>query len=208
MSAQRFIWSAACGLALSTAAAQEPATTPENEAIHNELREMKKALVDAVLKQDFAAQLNYASPEVVVTWQNGEVVRGSEALRAFLDKNQASAQRVFQGYKEPPEPAELTILYGDDTGISYGTSVGRYSVLGMELELTNHWTATLVRQDGRWVVAAYHVSNDILDNPLIDAAKQSLFGVGALALAIGAVVGWFGRAITSRNPAPRPEPKS
>lgn len=201
MTASRVAWILAVLVVIGASAAQEPGP-PEHEALHDELREMKKALVDAVLKQDFDAQLEYASPEIVVTWQNGEVVRGADALRAFLDKNQAQSQKIFQGYKEPPEPAELTILYGDDTGISYGKSVGRYHVLGQELELTNQWTATLVRRDGRWVVAAYHVSNDILNNPLIDAAKRSLYVVGGLALAVGAAAGWFGRGLAGRKPAP------
>lgn len=183
----------------SSVLAQQPTETNDQEAIHNELRELKKGLTDAVLKQDFDAQLKYVSPDVVVTWQNGEVVRGIPGLKEFLDKNQGKAARVFQGYKEPPTPAELTILYGDDTGVSYGTSVASYSLLGKQFELTNHWTATLVRQDGRWVIAAYHVSSDILDNPLINTAKNSLFWVGGITLVVGGALGWAFRSLTGKR---------
>ena len=70
-------------------------------------------------------------------------------------------------------------------GISYGTSVGKYHVLGKQFELKNHWSATLVKENGRWVIASYHVSGNILDNPLLDVAKGYLYWVGGIALVVG-----------------------
>src|SRR5438128_3561164 len=64
---------------------------------------------------DVDKQLEHVHKDVVVTWQNGEVVRGLDGLREFYKKNVAQ-QKVFQGYKEPPTPADLTILHGSDTG--------------------------------------------------------------------------------------------
>jgi ketosteroid isomerase-like protein len=191
-----------CAVFTSPALALQPEEKKDQEAVHDELRELKKGLTDAVLKQDFDAQLKYVSPDVVVTWQNGEVVRGIPGLKEFLDKNQAKANRIFQGYKEPPAPADLTILYGNDTGISYGTSVASYNLLGKQFELTNHWTAALVRQDGRWVIAAYHVSSDILDNPLINTAKNSLYWVGGITLLIGGALGWAFHSLTGKRRSP------
>jgi hypothetical protein len=182
----------------SSAQAQQAEEKKGQEALHDELRELRKGLTDAVLKQDVEAQLKYVGPDVIVTWQNGEVVRGPQGLKEFLAKNQGRTNRIFQGYKEPPTPAELTILYDDDTGISYGTSVASYNLLGRQFDLTNHWTATVVRQDGRWVIAAYHVSSNILDNPLINAAKNSLYWVGGIALLVGGLLGWAIRWLTAR----------
>ena len=100
---------------------------------------------------------------------------------------------MFQGYKEGelPNPTDLTILYGDDTGISYGTSVGKYNVLGQNIELKNHWTATLVKEDGAWKVASYHVSGNILDNPLLNMAKGYLYWAGGVALVVGLLLGFL-----------------
>src|SRR5436309_2176224 len=80
----------------------------DDESIHNELRALHKGLTDAVLKGDVEKQLSYVSKDVVVTWQNGEVVRGHQGLKEFLNKNQATQNKVFQGYKVPPTATDLT----------------------------------------------------------------------------------------------------
>ena len=92
-------------------------------------------------------------------------------------------------------PDEVTILHGGDTGISYGTSVGLFEVAGGEYELKNRWTATLVKEDGRWKLASYHVSMNVLDNPILNAAKGGLVWAGLAALVVGGAIGLFaGRA--------------
>jgi ketosteroid isomerase-like protein len=193
-------------LAAVAPARAEDKPSADTEKIHDELRAFRKELTEAVLKNDIDKQLQLVSKDVVVTWQNGETVRGRDNLKKFWEKNQGGASKVFQGYKKPPEPADLTILYGDNMGISYGTSVAQYNVLGKEIELENHWTATLVKEDGRWVIASYHVSGNILDNPLLSAAKNYLYLVGGIALLAGLVLGLLLRSILGffKGPARAP----
>ena len=163
----------ACCFATACAVAQQQdsAAPTDKEAVHNELRSLAKGLTDAVLKGDVEKQLTYATKDVVVTWQNGEVVRGHQGLKDFVHKNQGAASKVFQGLQGASHAHRSTILYGDNTGISYGTSVAQYNVLGKEFELENHWSATVVKEDGRWLIAGYHVSANILDNPLLSGAR-------------------------------------
>ncbi len=181
-----------CFATASAMAQGEKSAAPADKgAVHNELRALAKGLTDAVLKGDVEKQLTYATKDVVVTWQNGDVVRGHQGLKDFVQKNQGAASKVFKGYKVPPTPTELTILYGDNTGISYGTSVAQYNVLGKEIELENHWSATVVKEDGRWLIASYHVSANILDNPLLSGAKTVGYAAAAIALVVGLALGWL-----------------
>jgi ketosteroid isomerase-like protein len=177
----------------------------EEHPVHNELRALRDRLTEAVRKGDIDKQLECVSKDVVVTWQNGEVVRGQQALKDFYAKNMGGASKVFRGYSQPPAPTDLTILYGPDTGISYGTSVAKYNILGKEFELTNHWTATVVKENGKWVVASYHVSGNILDNPLLNTAKSALYWTGGIAVVLGLLIGVFvgrlGRAQAPSAPA-------
>lgn len=161
----------------------------EADKIHDDLRALKTGLTEAVLKKDVEKQLSFASKDIVITWQNGQVVRGRDEIKKFLEKGAES--KMFQGYTKPPEPTDVTILYGDDTGISYGTSVAKYTVLGQNIELTNYWSAALVKEEGSWKIASYHVSGNILDNPLLNAAKQYLYWVGGGALVVGLLLGFL-----------------
>ena len=46
----------------------------------------------------------------------------------------------------------------------------------------------------RWLLAGYHISMNVLDNPILDAAKGSLYRVGGAAAVAGLLGGFlFGR---------------
>ncbi len=174
----------ACCFLMSVAAAQNAPEDP----VHSELRALRVELVDAVSKGDIDSVLNHLSPDVVVTWQNAEVCRGRQGVRDFF---QRMGKQSFKGYKVPPTPDDLTIMYNGDTGVSFGSSVGRFNVLGKEFDFHNRWTATVVKENGRWLVASYHVSWNALDNPLLASAETGLSWIGGIALVIGLAVGWL-----------------
>lgn len=191
-----------CLAPVSLGAQAERQSPEDEEAIHNELRALREDLVDALIAGDVERQLSYAHENVVVTWQNNEVCRGHAGLREFLKRTGSEA---FQGYTVSPTADELTILYDNgNTGIVFGNSVPRYKLLGKDFELNNRWTATLVREDGRWLIASYHVSANVLDNPLLNMAKQAAYWIGGIALVVGVVLGLVGRMVfrkLRRHPA-------
>ena len=153
---------------------------------HDELRGVKTRIIDAIVKGDIDTVLQHVHPDVVVTWQNSEVCRGRQGLKDFFVK---TGRESFKGYKVPPTPDELTILHGGDTGISFGATVAEYRIAGKSLEMKSRWTATLVKVDGQWQLAAYHISMNVLDNPLLNAAKGTLSIAAGVALLLGLAVG-------------------
>lgn len=172
--------------------AWDPANAQEAEqADRVALRELRGTLVDAITRGDSESVLKHVHPNVVVTWQNNEVCRGRKGLSDFFAK---STKQTFQAYKTPPTPDEPTILFGGDTGVAFGETVAEYQLLGRKLEMKSRWTATAVKEEGRWMLAAYHVSMNVLDNPVLGAAKGSLYGAGAGALVAGLLGGmWLGK---------------
>ncbi|MBL9204733.1 MAG: nuclear transport factor 2 family protein [Opitutaceae bacterium] len=179
---------AACVLLFSALPVVQAA--PEDPA-HNELRALRTQVIEAITKGDIDAVVAHVHPNVVVTWQNAEVCRGAAGLREFFER---MGKKTFKGYKVPPTPDDLTQLYGGDTGVSFGSVVGQYTLLGKELEFKSRWTATLVKENGKWLLASYHVSFNALDNPLLNAAEKSLIWVAAGTGVLGLLIGlFFGR---------------
>jgi ketosteroid isomerase-like protein len=187
------------GIATTSAVGQEETpSAKQSEAedpVHNELRALREDLTKALISGDVDRQLTFAHENIVTTWQNNEVTRGRDGLKAFLGKMNSEKQKVFQGYKQSPEPDDLSIIYGGDTAIAFGSSIPHYKILGMEFDLKNRWTATLVKENDRWVIAAYHVSANVLDNPVLDAAKKAVYWIGGLALVVGLVLGMIASAV-------------
>jgi ketosteroid isomerase-like protein len=168
-------------------------------ATHDALRKVRDALTKAVEEGDVEAQLAHASENIVTTWQNNEIARGPDGLRDFLKEMDTGGERVFQGYKTKPAADDRATIYGGDTAIATGTSVPHYKYLGMEFDLENRWTATLVKENDEWKIAAYHVSANVVNNPLLSAAKRALYWTGGVALIVGMVLGGLLVRITNKN---------
>lgn len=161
------------------------ATAAEDPA-HEELRAVRLAIIDAIKKGDIDSVIKHVHPDAVITWQNSEVCRGQKGLKDFFER---MGKDSFKGYKVPPTPDELTILHGGDTGVSFGETVAEYHLLGKNYELKSRWTATLVKENGKWLLAAYHISMNVLDNPILAAAKNGLYLGAVVALVIGILIG-------------------
>ncbi len=170
----------------TTSAAEDPA--------HEELRTLRLSIIEAINQGDIDGVIRHVHPDAVITWQNSEVCRGQKGLIEFFER---MGKDSFKGYKVPPTPDELTIFHGGDTGISFGETVAEYKLLGKDYELKSRWTATLVKVDGKWLLAGYHISMNVLDNAILSAAKSGLYLAAGVALVIGILIGrilWKRRA--------------
>jgi uncharacterized protein (TIGR02246 family) len=171
-----------------------PAETPAatDEAVHNELRALRDGLLDAISKGDIEKELSYFHPNAVITWHNAEVSRGRDGARAYMDRMLNGPNKVVESYKADVNVDELTILYGGDTGISFGSAIEHFKMAnGKTMDLPARWSATLVKENGQWLIANLHASDNLFDNPLLNAAKGALYWVGGVGLLLGLLVGFF-----------------
>jgi ketosteroid isomerase-like protein len=197
MIAKLILISCTCLVACGLAGAQTPPKPAEDPA-HEELRVLRTQIIEAITKGDIDRVIASVHPNVVITWQNNDVCRGHQGLRDFFNR---LGKDAFKGYRTPPTPDELTILYGNDTGISFGETVADYHLLGTSHQMKSRWTATLVKENGRWLLAGYHISMNVLDNPILNAAKRGLVWAASIAAIVALVAGLvFGRML-GRKPS-------
>lgn len=183
---------AALALLLAVALPAQSQAPSTDEAVHNELRALRDGLLAAINKRDLDTQLGYLHPNVVVTWQNAEVSRGREGVRRYLDGLLRGAAKVVDDYSTEVNVDELTILYGGDTGISFGSAVDHFKLSnGSTLDVPSRWSATLVKEGGKWLIASVHSSTNLFDNPLLAAAKKLAYIAGGVALVVGLVAGFL-----------------
>lgn len=157
-----------------------------------QLRQLRETLTEAVIAGDVEKQVEFAVPDVVTIWQDNRVARGHDGLRELMSNIKPQGESIFQGYTERPSSDMVTVLPGGNTAIAYGQSIPHYKFLGQEFDLENRWSATLLKTDGQWKIATYHVSGNLADNPLLTAAKKSAYWIGGIALVVGIVVGATG----------------
>ena len=173
------------GIAGAQAAPEDP--------VHAELRKVRDDLTEAVNKNDLDRLLSHLHKNVVVTWMDGTVSRGLDGVRAYYEKMMKGDQRIVESVKINPAVDELSIIYGGNTAIAFGSSDDDFRLKrGLDFKVHNRWTATLVKEDSKWLIAAFHASASLFDNPLLNAAQRMMYWVGGIAVAVGLVLGWLG----------------
>lgn len=162
--------------------------TKEDPA-HEQLRTLRKEMVEAANAGDIDRLLTHLDDDVVVTFMDAEVARKPAGVKAYLETMLKGPTRKVTGFTTDPTVDELTHLYGD-TGVALGSSKDSYSLTdGRQFTTATRWTATLVRKGDRWKVAALHASASMFDNPVLDIAKRWLYWTGGIAVAVGLLLG-------------------
>ena len=178
------------------AAAQEPPTQEPDAEVHNALRQLKATMEKAMNERDLDTIVAHVDPNVVFTTMNGDVCRGPQQIGAYFDKMLRAPGHIVKDVKVSFEVDQLTTLYGGDTGIATGSSKDHYELTdGKTFDINGRWTCTMIRSGDRWVIAAFHYSANVFDNPILGEYKAAITKVGAgagvAALVIGLIAGWF-----------------
>lgn len=176
--------------ATTAAPAAAPLTVTET---HQELRDVRDAMLDAWKRRDIDALLVHVDPNVVVTWQNGTVSRGPDAIRAFYKTMLGGDSSVLASIKSTLTVDDLSVLQGPDTAIAFGNihddmifKRPLFFAGPATLSLNSRWTATLVRKAGEWKLASYQAGVNPFSNPVLEMATRAAGRIGA---AVGFVTG-------------------
>ena len=171
--------------------AQTPVAANENPA-HQELRAVRDGLLAAMNKGDLEGTLKYLHTNCVITWHNAEVSRGHDGVRAYFNRVMTGPNKIVESFTCSLNVDELTILYGDNMGICFGSSDEHFKLAtGKDLDVKGRWTATLVKEDGHWLIASLHASTNLFDNVMLDLAKKAAKVAAIVSLIVGLIIGWL-----------------
>jgi hypothetical protein len=167
------------------------ATVPEDPA-HNELRAVRDGLLDAMTKGDIERQLTYLHPNVVITWHNAEVSRHPDGVRVYLNRMLTGPNKIVASYSADVNVDELSALYSGTTAISWGSAIEHFKLSnGMTFDLPGRWSATLIKENGKWLIASLHASDNLFDNPLLNTARRMTYWASGIGVIAGFLMGVF-----------------
>jgi hypothetical protein len=112
-------------------------------------------------------------------------------VREDLVSKTEGPDAIVESFSVDPTVKELSFLYGEDTAIAYGDATSHFLLAdGRALDVGGPWTASMVKDGDRWLIAAFHSSTGMFDNPLLAAMQRfALWGI-AIAAVVGLVLGW------------------
>jgi ketosteroid isomerase-like protein len=122
------------------------AQTPAEKEVLQFERDACKAFLDA----DPAALERVLTPDFTLTLSNGEVSTRADEINELLSGT--VHYDVFENYDM------LARVYGDNTAVVLGKTHVKGTSDGKPFDRVVQFTDTLIKRDGRWQVAAGHVS--------------------------------------------------
>lgn len=179
-------------IALPSLVCAQTTSAVAEDPVHHELRVLRDGLVSSMNKGDIETSLPFLHTNCVVTWHNAEVSRGHAGVRAYHNRVMTGPSKLVESFTCELTVDELTILHGGDTGVCFGSSKEQFKLTnGKTLRVDGRWSATLVKENGRWLVANLHASTNLFDNVLLSLAKNAAWWAGFVSLGMGAVAGWI-----------------
>ena len=64
--------------------------------------------------------------------------------------------------------------------------------------MTTNWSATVVKHNGTWRIAALHFSFNLFDNSVLNAAQRAAYIAAAIAFMLGALLSMLSVIIKNR----------
>ena len=175
----------------ATAPSANAAATAPDEKSLQEINDLRAGLVDAFNKKDVDKMVSYLHPDIVVTWQNAEVSKGRDAVKAFYTRMMVGDNRVCDSVTAAPVVEGRQLL--GDTSISYGHMNDTFKLTnGMEFHPDSRFSAWLVRENGQWLVRGFHLSGNLFDNDIQKIYVRKTATWAALAAGVGGlIIGWL-----------------
>jgi ketosteroid isomerase-like protein len=187
---------------MSPAQAQTPAasapTPAQIEAFHQELRELRNQISDAIVQRDVDKIFSMTTDDIVFTAMDNVPLHGVKEARAYYDKMMHGSESIVTDMKISFEPDSLSTLYDDGhVAISSGNSTAFFKLrAGLEFSAPLRWTATLVREHEKWKIASAHFSANMFDNPIEKTAEKNIWLIVGAVLVLGLLLGFVaGRLI-------------
>jgi len=156
-------------LALSLPGYSQSPQTPPSDETTAAITTLREGLIDSFNKGDIDKLLTYLDPDAVVTWQNGEICKGPDEVKAFYQRMMTGDNRIVREVKAAPEVTGRHV-YGD-WGVSWGNLHDHFVLMdGRDLQMNSTFTATIAKRGDRWLVVAFHTSVNAFDNPVMSLA--------------------------------------
>jgi ketosteroid isomerase-like protein len=160
----RAVW-ASILLMTSMALAQQPDTSREND--HEALRGLMKKVVQSLNEQDMNALGSCFTRDFTFISIDQTLITNRESLVAYYDSMFRSDKFPLKSMEAEPRADALTTFLDAGTGLCHGTSKDTYLFKnGRKVTMESRWTATLVKENDQWKIAAAHAGVNFLDNPL------------------------------------------
>jgi ketosteroid isomerase-like protein len=162
----------------------------ERKQDHDQLRALMERGAEALSTRNLDVMAPYVHPDFTVVTIDNKKLKGIAELKAYYDSLFEGKGALLKAIEVRPEADDATDFLDANSGVSFGTSNDRYTFLDGDVrEMKSRWSAVVQKDGDTWKLVNVHFSANILDNPVLNAAKSALRNTMLIAGAVGLLVG-------------------
>lgn len=183
-------------LALSVAAPVMAAEQVGTEQDHEELRALMKVFSNGINRLDMSEAAPYLHQPFSGTAISQHFMATPQEIQSYFDDLFHGPKAVLKSVEIKPEVDELTEIYQGTFGVARGSNQETYELAdGRVYEMTSRWTATVIKDEGKWKLLAIHAGINFLDNPVLADVESlsTIYGAGGAGggIILGGLVGFL-----------------
>ena len=162
----------------------------ERHQDHEELRALLKTATEALNARNFDALAPHLYRQFSITTVDQKEFSDLNSFKSHYAALFSGDKPVLKDISLKPVADKLTVFAGDNTGVCWGTSTDTFTFTDGETRtMTSRWTATVVKDEGKWKIMSVHFGANFMDNPVTQTFQGMLYKIGGGALAAGIVLG-------------------
>lgn len=170
----------------------------DTRTIDAELDKFRDDLFHAFNTGDYPAMLEkYCHKDIIATWQDGTTSEGHAGVIAEFDK----LKQFIDKMTVDATTDKRLILNDGHLVISSGEMKDNYVLgRGPTVNLNSRWSATLIKDNDRWLLASFSASTNAFDNEVVSLYLTSQkYTVSAIAGLLGIGIGLLLSRIMNRR---------
>lgn len=156
-----------------------------------ELDALRISIMDNFKNRDIDGLLNHAHPDVVITWQNGEVTKGkAEAAKYFHDKMTGPNSPLLD-VTEDPKVDHRIFLNG--SVLSFGNMNDVYTLKDFDkpISMNSRFTLYLEKLNNKFVIRAGHFSINAFENDILSQIQKKTVTYAIIGALFFLISGFF-----------------
>ncbi len=179
----------------------QPSTANDREADHEALRKIMKISSEALNSGNLDLLKPVLSAEhFSIVTVDSQRFDSLEAFSAYWNQLFVGENALLERIEVDPTADSETEFIAENVGVVGGTSTETYHFTdGDVIPMKTRWSAVTIKEGDDWKLARIHFSANILDNPLLDLAKQKMIQYVIIVFLAGLVLGLLLMGIIRRK---------
>ncbi len=165
----------------------------EREKDHEEIRQLLADVTNAINTEDKDNISSFFTKNYIYVGADQSVITHRKEFLEYYNKLLGGENALLKSLNFKPKALTKTKFIQDNVGIVYGESDDTYVLAnGHKTNVQSKWSATLLKEDGKWKVASLHNGVNFYDNPeityFINFWKMIALGTLVVGFILGFVV--------------------